>query len=86
VRLARERAKTHPADAISILQNAAGSAIEHKQRPAYQEAARLLRETQRLAARGNQTAAFHSYRLDLRANHKAKRALREELARAGLPN
>jgi uncharacterized Zn finger protein len=83
--VARERAKTHPADAIPVLKNAAELAIARKQRPAYQEAARLLREVEDLVVRCDDGPAFHRYMLDLRAAHKPKRALREELDRAGLP-
>jgi len=57
--VARERAKTHPADAIPILQRAAEQAIDHKQRAAYRDAARLLNEAHSLALRcGNAEGAI----------------------------
>ncbi|MGH8825176.1 MAG: DUF6880 family protein, partial [Jiangellaceae bacterium] len=83
--LARERAKTHPADAIPILEEAAQHAVGAKQRRAYQEAARLLGEARTLAGRCGQDERFRMFVVRLRAEHKPKRALQEELDRAGLP-
>ncbi|MGH9248486.1 MAG: SWIM zinc finger family protein [Acidimicrobiales bacterium] len=85
LQLARERAKNHPADAIPILEEAAQHAVGAKQRRAYQEAARLLGEARTLAGRCGQDEAFRTFVVRLRAEHKPKRALQEELDRAGLP-
>lgn len=83
--LARARATTHPADALPVLKHAAERAVEHKNRTAYREAARLLIETQTLAGRCGESDGFADYLVRLRADHKPKRALREELDRARLP-
>ncbi|MGH3693113.1 MAG: SWIM zinc finger family protein [Pseudonocardiaceae bacterium] len=85
LRLARERAATHPADAIPILLVAADKAIGHKNRGSYQVAAKLLVEASSLFRRCDRQEDFDSHLRTLRAAHKPKRALREELDRACLP-
>lgn len=85
LRLARERASDHPADAIPILQRAAERAIERKDRPAYHEAAKLLTEAYDCARRCDRDDTFRAYLQGVRAHHRPKRALREELDRARLP-
>ena len=85
LRLARERAATHPADAIPVLLAAAEQAIGHKNRNSYQVAAKLLVEAKPLFPRCDHQENFEVYLRTLRAAHKPKRALREELDRAGLP-
>ena len=85
LRLARARAATHPADGIPILTAAADQRIDHKNRAAYQEAAKLLVEAGVLFARCDRSDDFRSHLAGLRAAHRPKRALREELDRAGLP-
>lgn len=85
LRLARERATTHPGDAIPILLAAADQAIEHKSRSSYQVAAKLLVEANPLFRRCDRQEDFASHLRALRVRHKPKRALREELDRAGLP-
>ncbi|HVK22315.1 MAG TPA: SWIM zinc finger family protein [Actinokineospora sp.] len=85
LRLARGRATTHPADAIPVLLAAAGQQIEHKNRDSYKSAATLLVEAKALFVRCDRHEDFESHLRDLRAAHKPKRALREELDRAQLP-
>lgn len=85
LRLARDRAATHPADAIPILLAAADQAIGNKNRASYQVAARLLVEAGTLFTRCDREADFESHLAALRTAHRAKRALREELDRAALP-
>jgi hypothetical protein len=85
LRLARARAVSHPADAIPILTAAAEQHISHKNRAAYQEAAKLLVEAGTLFVRCDRSGDFRSYLGGLRAAHRPKRALREELDRAKLP-
>jgi uncharacterized protein DUF6880 len=85
LRLARARAATHPADGIPILVAAANQRIGHKNRAAYHEAAKLLVESGVLFARCDRSDDFRSHLVGLRAAHRPKRALREELDRAGLP-
>ncbi|MBP2331023.1 putative Zn finger protein [Kibdelosporangium banguiense] len=83
--LARERAVTHPDDAIPVLLRAADQQIKHKIRSSYQEAAKLLAEAKPLFARCDRLADFEQHMRALRAAHKPKRALREELDRVRLP-
>jgi uncharacterized Zn finger protein len=85
LRLARLRAEARPADAIPILVSAANQSIGHKNRNSYQVAAGLLTEARTLFARCDRTADFESHLTALRTTHRQKRALREELDRAGLP-
>ncbi len=85
LRLARARAASHPADAIPILTAAAEQRIGHKNRAAYKEAAQLLVEAGTLFVRCDRDGDFRSYLGGLRAAHRPKRALREELDRAKLP-
>ncbi|WP_188316391.1 SWIM zinc finger family protein [Solihabitans fulvus] len=85
LRLARDRANTHPDDATPILLAAADQAIGHKNRDAYRTAARLLAEAGRLFAQCERADDFQSHLAALRTTHRAKRALREELDRANLP-
>lgn len=85
LRLARIRGATHPADAIPVLLAAADRAIGHKKRDSYRVAASLLAEACTLFTRCDRAADFESHLAALRAAHKPKRALREELDRAGLP-
>jgi Family of unknown function (DUF6880)/SWIM zinc finger len=85
LRMARERATSHPADAIPILLAAADQAIGHKNRASYRTAAALLTEAETLFERCDRKTDFESHLATIRAEHKPKRALREELDRAGLP-
>jgi SWIM zinc finger len=85
LRLARARAVTHPADAIPVLLRAAGRAIEGKNRDQYRIAAGLLAEAKLLSTRCGRSEDFDDHLAALRATHRAKRALREELDRADLP-
>jgi tetratricopeptide (TPR) repeat protein len=85
LQVGRERARSHPAEAIPILLAAAEQAIGGKSRGHYQRAAQYLVEARELFKRCGQTADFKAHLNGLRAAHKSKRALREELDRAGLP-
>lgn len=85
LRVARARATTHPADAIPVLLRAADQAIDHKNRNSYRTAARLLTEAKPLFARCGRDQDFLDHLAALRTTHRAKRALREELDREGLP-
>lgn len=85
LRVARERAATHPADAIPILLSAADQAIDRKNRDSYRVAAGLLTEAGALFARCERQEGFRSHLAALRDAHRPKRALREELDRANLP-
>lgn len=85
LRAARERGRTHPADAIPILLDAADWEIETKKRWAYSRAAQFLSEAQLLAERCGERDDFVRHMRALRARHKAKSALREQLDQARLP-
>ncbi|SDS06273.1 Uncharacterized conserved protein, contains Zn finger domain [Actinopolymorpha singaporensis] len=85
LQLARARADAHPDDAIVVLRAAADLEIEKKDRRSYHQAAGLLAEARTLAQRCGCLKGFDAHLLDLRTTHKPKRALREELDRAGLP-
>lgn len=85
LRLARIRGATRPADAIPILCAAADQAIGHKKRDSYRVAAGLLAEARTLFTRCDRADDFASHLALLRAAHKPKRALHEELDRAGRP-
>ncbi|HTF47535.1 MAG TPA: SWIM zinc finger family protein [Pseudonocardia sp.] len=85
LRLARRRAATHPADAIPVLLAAADQSIGHKNRNSYRVAASLLAEAGPLFTRCDRQEDYRSHLAALRAAHRPKRALREELDRANLP-
>lgn len=85
LRLARARASTHPAAAIPVLLRGADRAIERKNRDQYRIAAGLLVEAKPLFTRCDRDEDFRDHLAALRTSHRAKRALREELDRAGLP-
>ena len=85
LRLARQRAATHPADAIPVLLAAADQSIGHKNRDSYRMAAGLLVEAGLLFTRCDRQEDFRSHLAALRAAHRPKRALREELDGANLP-
>lgn len=65
--------------------DAAEQAIAVKNRGAYRDAAKLLTEVRTLARRSGDEDDFQSYMRKLRANHKAKWALQQELDRNRLP-
>ncbi|MBB6348799.1 SWIM zinc finger family protein [Nonomuraea muscovyensis] len=85
LRVARARAATHPADALPVLWQVAERLIEQRNRSAYREAAGLLAESESVAGRCGRTDDFQAHLTTLRAAHRAKRALRDELDRARLP-
>ncbi|WP_113702654.1 SWIM zinc finger family protein [Nonomuraea lactucae] len=85
LRLARARAEAHPADALPVLRQVAERLVEAKHRSAYRLAAGLLVESAVLYGRCGREEDFHAYMATLRTTHRAKRALRDELDRAGLP-
>ena len=85
LRLARERAREHPAEALPVLLQEANRAIEAKQRRAYREAAVLLVEARKLAERSDGVEAFHARVQALREQHRNRPALQDELTRARLP-
>jgi hypothetical protein len=85
LRLARERAKKNPADAIPVLLRAADTAIVAANRNAYRTGAQLLAEAKKLFARCGQEPEFAEHLAALRHRHRTKWALRQELDHARLP-
>lgn len=85
LRLAQVRAKTHPADAIPVLQRAADQAVKFGNRDSYKTAARLLADARKLATRCRRDDEFLEHMAVLRDAHRAKWALQQELDRARLP-
>jgi hypothetical protein len=72
LRAARERAATHPADAIPTLLAAADQAIGHKNRDSYQVATRLLMEAFAIPALAT-VRRTSNLSCTLHAAHKPKR-------------
>ena len=85
LRLARERAKKHPADAIPVLLRATDAAIAGANRDAYRTGAQLLAEAKKLFIRCGREQEFAEHLAALRHRHRAKWALRQELDHARLP-
>jgi len=85
LRLARERARKHPADAIPVLLRAANRAIAGANRDAYRTGAQLLAEAKKLFVRCGREPEFAEHLAALRHRHRAKWALRQELDHARLP-
>ncbi|GAA0424529.1 hypothetical protein Acor_45400 [Acrocarpospora corrugata] len=85
LRAARARGATHPAEAYPVLLEAAEAAIEEKKKRQYAWAAQLLAEAQLLAGQCGHGQKFDQHMAGLRAEHKAKSALRAELNQARLP-
>lgn len=84
VRIARHRGETHPADAVPVYQMAAEKYIEEKKPRSYRAAARLLRDLRDLHTRAGTSDEFQQYLNGLRAQHRRKARLFEELKGVGL--
>ncbi|WP_067464319.1 hypothetical protein [Actinomadura macra] len=82
---AKERAISHPADVIPLFVELAEREITSKQKQGYSRAARLLAEARLLVERDGEHGGFRRELASLRARHKAKSALKNELDQAGLP-
>lgn len=79
----RNRAASHLAAVIPVLL-AAEQPFGHKNRDSYRVATGLLSETGALFTRSDRAEDFHTHLAALRAAHRPKRALREELDDANL--
>ena len=73
LRLARNREKTHPADALRVYQQQIGPILARGGQPAYEEAAGLIKRIGLLSERLGQGDEFARYRAEVRADHRAKR-------------
>lgn len=84
-RIAQAAEDEHPADAVALYWELAERRIGERNRTAYAEAAALLVRARKVCARAGRTDAFDARIAAMRAQHKALRALRDELDSAGLP-
>ncbi len=73
LRLARQREKTHPADALRVYQQQIGPMLARGGQPAYEEAAGLVKRIGLLSERLGRSDEFTRYRAEVRADHRAKR-------------
>lgn len=86
LRLAHVRGRTHPDDAVPILQTEILRTIQGAERPAYLAAAALAQELRRYARACGRSDEFDDWIRHLRATNPHKRAMQEEFDRAGLPS
>lgn len=84
LRLARERAEQHPADAQAVLLREAERILEGGNRRAYRFAASVLREARALAERLEDRESFDQQVRRLREANRRRPALQDEFTRAGL--
>lgn len=82
--VARLRVINHPADVLPGYRNLIDERAMHTGRRHYREAVNLLRELRSASAACGQLHQFHEYLDELRARHRRKRALLDELDRARL--
>ncbi|WP_242902795.1 SWIM zinc finger family protein [Actinomadura terrae] len=85
LKLARARGATHPADAVPVLLDRADREIASTGKHRYSRAANYLAEARLLAEQGGESDKFVRHMARLRAEHKAKSALRRYLDAARLP-
>lgn len=85
LRLARDRAQEHPAEALPILLQEADRSIEGAQRSAYHDAASLLTEARSLAERSDALEEFTRRVREVRERNRRRPALQDEFTRARLP-
>ncbi|MDN5895269.1 MAG: hypothetical protein L0H93_14750 [Nocardioides sp.] len=83
--VARERAQSHPADALPILLREADRSLEGGDRTAYRHVAGILREARRLAERIEGLEEFDRHVRQLRERNRRRPALQDEFTRAKLP-
>jgi catechol 2,3-dioxygenase-like lactoylglutathione lyase family enzyme len=82
--VARAAEETRPRDAIVLYQQYAERLIAQRQRKYYQESCKYLAKMRALYEKLGDTEAWTSYIADLREKNRNLRALKEELANAGL--
>ncbi len=82
--VARAAEETRPREAIVLYQQHAERLIAQRQRKYYQEACKYLAKMRALYEKLGDTEAWTSYITDLREKNRNLRALKEELANAGL--
>ena len=74
LQLARQREKTHPADALRVYQQQLGPTLARGGQHAYEESTAMLRRIQTLFRRLGRDAEFGPYRAEVRAANRNKRA------------
>lgn len=84
IEVAQAAEAEQPRAALEIYRRRAETLIEQRGRGNYVEASHLLTHVRALHERLEEAGAWRRYLDDLRQRHKALRALREELAAAGL--
>src|SRR5204863_9883096 len=82
--VAKAAEETRPRDAIDIYRHRVERLIAGRGRPAYQQAAQLLRRIRDLYTRLGEQEAWARYLAALRDRNRALRAFKEELTKAGL--
>src|SRR5699024_466043 len=85
LRLARDRAREHPADALPIFLREADRSVAGAQRSAYRHAASLLVEARALAERSGGREEFALHVRQVRERNRRRSALQDEFTRARLP-
>lgn len=84
LRVAEAAEQSRPKAALEIYREVAERLIDQRGRGNYQEAARLLEKVRALYQRLGESGAWQDYIADLRDRTRSLRALKEELAAAGL--
>jgi hypothetical protein len=84
--VARHRRVNHPTDVLPGYRTLIDERAAHTGRRHYREVVNLLRELRSAADAGGQLPAFRAFVGDLRARHRRKSALLDELDRAQLDN
>jgi hypothetical protein len=84
IQVARAAEQLRPQAAIDIYRHYVDSLIGARGRPAYQQAAQLLQRVRDLYARLGEQETWDRYIAGLRDRNRTLRALKEELAAAGL--
>ena len=84
LQVAERAEEARPREAIEIYRHAVDHLIAARGRPAYQQAAALLRRARALYERLGESDTWTPYVATLRDRHRSLRALKDELAKAGL--
>ncbi len=85
VDIARLAEAGRPHDAIRLYLSYVAALVHSRGRPAYAEAARVLKRVRRLYGRLGEVPAWEAWFAQFRGEHRRLRALQEELTGAGLP-
>jgi uncharacterized Zn finger protein len=83
MKLAQARESEHPLDAIPIYERAAVERVETKNASGYQDATRILKRIEKLAATAGEPALFRDVLVRLVEDHGRKTTFMGLLRRAG---